>query len=255
MLWWKLLLTTMGLLLVLVAARLGGRRMAGVLAALPTITAPTLAWTAWEQGTGFAVQAAIGSVASCAALAMFALAYVHASRRLAALHAMACGLAAAALVMWPAQLASQTLPAALSLALGFTLLAWARLPTPGTAAIGASRSGRTSLLALCAVAGLTVLATTLGPALGPFATGLLASLPLVSGPLAMAEHAVSGHQASTEFLRGYVRGLFGKAAFGALFALLAPGAGVLLALALGALAACAPELRRTTRRRLNSSSR
>lgn len=257
--WWKLVLATGGMLLVMAAARMGGRRVAGVMAALPTITAPTLALTAFEHGTGFAVHAAIGSVASCAALAMFALAYVHASRRLAAAGALACGLAAAVLATLPAQEASQTLPAALVLALGFTALAWTALPAPCVAAVGALRASRPSLLAACAVGGLTVLATTVGPAFGPFATGLLASLPLVSGPIAMAEHTASGHHACAEFLRGYVRGLFGKAVFGAVFALLAPQAGALPALALGVAAACALELRPTWRRaptrRLHSPSR
>lgn len=256
---WKFGLTTMGLLLVMAAARLGGRRLAGVLAALPMVTAPTLAWTAWEQGTTFAVHAAIASVVSCAGLAAFAWAYARSSRRCTAPAAMACSLVVAAVVMLPAQQASQTLSTALLLALVFTWLAWTGLPARCDTSVGALHASRPSLLVALAIAALTVLAASLGPALGPFATGLLASLPLVSGPIAMAEHASSGHHASTEFLRGYVRGLFGKAAFGALFALLAPAIGVLPALALGAAAACASELRLAlvgvTGRRLHSPSR
>lgn len=258
MLWWKLVLTTVGLLLVMAAAQWGGRRVAGLVAALPTITGPTLAWTAWEQGTGFAVQAAIASVASCAALAVFALAYVHASRRLAAAGALACGMAAAAAVTVPVQSASHSLPVALAVALGVTRLAWAALPAPCAASVKGLRACRPSLATAGAVGGLTALITTCGPALGAFATGLLASLPLVSGPLAVAEHRASGHHASTEFLRGYVRGLFGKAAFGAVFALVAPAGGVMPALALASAAVCAVELRPWSRLgmpRLHSSAR
>lgn len=241
--WWQMALTTGGMLLVMAGARLGGRRVAGVLAALPTITGPTLAWTAAEHGTPFAVHAAIGSVATCAALAMFALAYVHASRRFGPLVSLACGLAAAALATVPAQEVAELLPSALMLALGASVLAWVGLPARCAAASGALRASRPPWLAALAVGALTTIATTLGPALGPFATGLIASLPLVSGPIAIAEHASAGRHASTEFLRGYVLGLFGKAAFGALFALFAPCIGPLPALALAVAAACALGLR------------
>ncbi len=234
MLWEKLGMTLVGLLLVMAALRLGGRRLGGLLAGLPTITAPTLAWTAVEHGSGFAVQAAIGSVASCAAGALFAWAYVCASRRLAAAGALACGLAAAGLAAVPALSASHDLVAAASLALLVTCLAWRTLPA-GENAPAAAHPPRPGLPAL-QMAGiatvLTVAVSTIGPWFGPYATGLLASLPLISAPLAVAEHAGSGHHASTEFLRGYVKGLFGKAAFGVVFVLLAPPAGTLPALAL-----------------------
>ena len=234
MLWEKLGMTLVGLLLVMAALRLGGRRLGGLLAGLPTITAPTLAWTAAEHGTGFAVQAAIGSVASCAAGALFAWAYVSASRRLAAAGALACGLIAAGVAAVPALTASHDLLAAVGLALLVTGLAWRTLPA-SAATSAPERPPRAGLPAL-QMAGiatvLTVAVSTIGPWFGPYATGLLASLPLISAPLAVAEHAGSGHQASTEFLRGYVKGLFGKAAFGVVFVLLAPAVGALPALAL-----------------------
>lgn len=68
-------------------------------------------------------------------------------------------------------------------------------------------------------------------------TGLLASLPVISGAVAMVEHARGGHRAAANFLHGYAWGLFGKAAFGAAFVLLAPHVGAATALALAC--ACA----------------
>ncbi len=56
----KGLLTAGTVLLVMAAARHGGRRVAGLVAALPTITAPTLAWLAHDEGMAFAISAAIG---------------------------------------------------------------------------------------------------------------------------------------------------------------------------------------------------
>lgn len=255
MLWEKLGMTLVGLLLVMAALRLGGRRLGGLLAGLPTITAPTLAWTALEHGTGFAVQAAIGSVASCAAGALFALAYVRASHRLAAAGALACGLGAAGLAAVPALTASHDLLAAVALALGVTCLAWQGLPA-GRESPVAQHHRRAPLPAL-QMAGvatlLTVAVSTIGPWFGPYATGLLASLPLISAPLAVAEHAGTGHHASTEFLRGYVKGLFGKAAFGVVFALLAPQVGALPALALALAATGVLSLHRGPRRRASAA--
>ncbi|MDQ2927469.1 MAG: hypothetical protein M3R22_04765, partial [Pseudomonadota bacterium] len=93
-----------------------------------------------------------------------------------------------------------------------------------------------SLTSVALLAGsLTALAATAGPALGSFATGLLASLPVISASVAMVEHAEGGHRAAANFLGGYAWGLFGKAAFGAAFVLLAPRLGAATALA----AACA----------------
>jgi hypothetical protein len=92
---------------------------------------------------------------------------------------------------------------------------------------------------IAAMAGaLTAIATLIGPAMGGFAAGLLSSLPLITGPVAMAEHANGGHRAAAHFLRGYVGGLFGKAAFGAVFVLLAPRTGAMAALSLACACAC-----------------
>lgn len=93
-------------LLVTAAAQRFGPRAAGAVAALPTITAPTLAWLAHERGIGFAAGAAVGSVASCAVLAAFGLGYALAARRCGVLMSMACGLASALLLALPALAAS-----------------------------------------------------------------------------------------------------------------------------------------------------
>ncbi len=60
----------------------------------------------------------------------------------------------------------------------------------------------------------------------------MSSLPLTGATAAVLEHARGGHHASTQFLRGYVTGLFAKAAFGVVFALLAPPLGSALAVLL-----------------------
>ncbi len=233
----KALLTAIMVLLVMEVARLSGRRWAGVAAALPTITAPTLAWLVHERGVAFAVNASIASVSACAMLAMFSMGYACAARRMGKAGALLCGLAGALALAWPAFAASSHLADALMLGLGCSALALICIPI-GTPLAAARARPRHSLAWMALAAGsLTALAATAGPALGPFATGLLSSLPVISAAVAVFEHAHGGHRAVANFLQGYAWGLFGKVAFGAVFVLLAPRIGAAVALLLAC--ACA----------------
>ena len=225
-------LTTAMVLVVMVVARRSGRRWAGVAAALPTITAPTLAWLVHERGVSFAVNAAIASVSTCAMLAIFSAGYVFAARHGGKNWALACGLASALALAWPAFLASGCLTDALLLGLGCSALALLSIPFGHHEPQSAPRPRRSMATPALLAGSLTALAATAGPALGSFATGVLSSLPVISAAVAMVEHAQGGHRAATSFLRGYTWGLFGKAAFGAVFVLLAPRAGAPIALAL-----------------------
>lgn len=234
----KALLTAGTVLLVMVAARQGGRRVAGLVAALPTITAPTLAWLAHDEGLAFAISAAIGSVAACAMLAVFALGYARAARYGGAAVALVCGLGGALAMAVPAKVASADLGGALMLALGSCAITFAAMPRLGAEVVSTCRLPCPMWLVAALAGGLTALATLLGPTLGGFAAGLLSSLPLITGPVAMAEHAHGGHRAAAHFLRGYVGGLFGKAAFGTVFVLLAPHTGAMAALSLACACAC-----------------
>jgi hypothetical protein len=230
-------LTATMVLLVMGVARRSGRRWAGVAAALPTITAPTLAWLAHERGVAFAVNAAIASVSACAMLAMFSVGYALASRHSGKICALLCGLAGALVLAWPAFAASTRLTDALLLGLGCSALALFCIPRSAHEPLRRSHPHRSLACAALAAGSLTALAATAGPALGSFATGLLSSLPVISAAVAMVEHTHGGHHCAANFLNGYAWGLFGKAAFGAVFVLLAPHIGAPVALALAC--ACA----------------
>ncbi|ANH67149.1 hypothetical protein [Mitsuaria sp. 7] len=234
----KGLLTAGTVVLVMAAARHGGRRVAGLVAALPTITAPTLAWLAHDEGMAFAISAAIGSVAACAMLAVFALGYARAARYGGGAIALVCGLGGAVAMALPAKAASADLSAALMLALGSCAITFVAMPRLGAEIVSRQRARCSMWLVAAMAGGLTAIATLIGPAMGGFAAGLLSSLPLITGPVAMAEHANGGHRAAAHFLRGYVGGLFGKAAFGTVFVLLAPRTGAIAALTLACACAC-----------------
>jgi len=215
---WKALLTAGSILLVMAIARRGGRRMAGMVAALPTVTAPTLAWLAHDRGNAFAAEAAVASVAACAMLAAFAVVHAQVARHRGVWTTLGCGMVSAAMFAVPVALASSGLLAAIALAVFSCALALPCLPAPPRHAL---LPVRTPLIgtALAAV-GLCMLTVAGAPLLGSFASGLLASLPLISGAVAATEHASSGHGGVAHFLRGYVVGLPARASFCATFALL-----------------------------------
>ncbi len=230
-------LTASMVLLVMAVCRRSGPRWAGVAAALPTITAPTLAWLAHERGVTFAVNAAVASVSACAMLAAFSLGYSIASRHSGRLCALVCGLACALALAWPAFAASASLTDALTLGLGCTALALIAMPHRTHESLAGRCPHHSLAFAAVAAGGVTALAATAGPTLGSFAAGLLSSLPVISATVAMVAHDHGGHRAVTNFLRGYVWGLFGKVAFGAVFVLLAPRTGAPIALVLACVCA------------------
>lgn len=242
----KGMLTMASVALVLVLARRWGGNAAGLVAGLPTTTAPALGWMATAHGAGFAADAAVATVAACAVLAAFALAYAHATAR----HhgqpvALAWG-AGAALVLTGSVLAiGSHLLAALALALVCcvaALLAWPASPSAGQRA--ARRDGGQSTACMwrsatlpASVAGAVSSGLALvGPAIGTVFAGLLASVPVVSITVAMAQHAVGGPAAARQFLHGTVAGLFGRVAFGTVFAVAVAAFGTAWALGLATVA-------------------
>lgn len=232
---WKALLTAGSVAVVMLLARLGGRRTAGIVAALPTVTAPALAWLAHDRGDALAAEAAIASLAACAMLAAFAVVHAHVARRCGVVTTLCCGAGAGAVLAGPTALASGTLTAALSLALLSCVLALLCLPAQPRHALLPTR---TPVVATAlAAAGLGVVIVAGAPLFGSFAAGLLASLPLIGGAAAASEHAAVGHAGVAFFLRGYVAGLLARASFCTAFALMAVPLGWLWASLAAALCA------------------
>jgi hypothetical protein len=238
----KAVLTATTVALILMVAQLSGRRAAGLLAGLPTVTGPALVWLALERGAEYAVEAATGSIAACALCALFALAYERASRRGGVLIALTLASVASVLpaptLHW---FASGVLPTLL-IAAAAALTVWVALPDgdeAGGRAPPACRP-RTELMLTAGVSGMVSGAVALSaPAVGPFWAGVLASPPLIAAMVAMHQHAFVGHASVRRFLRGYVAGLTGRAVFGAGFALLLAPVGVAGAALLATAAGCA----------------
>ena len=175
---YKAVLTAMTVAAVLMMAQLFGRRLAGLVAGLPVITAPSLLWLALEQGGAYAAHCAIGSAAACGAGAIFALIYERAARRHGPLLTLTLALAsggAVALLLALLTAGSFGLPLALLSACALGTFALRALPA---APAGAQplRPLRGQLLLTAALAGVVsgVLALA-APWLGAFWAGLLAA--------------------------------------------------------------------------------
>lgn len=209
---YKAMLTTVTVALVLVVAQTLGRRLAGMLAGMPVITAPALLWIAAEQGAAFAARSAVGSIAACGVMAIFALTYERLSRRLGPGSTLLISLTVGALIAMPMTLLGDR-PWGAS-ALTAVLCGAVILLLPIAARADPMRRMRGEVAFTAVAAGAVSVTVSLGaPELGPFWSGLLASLPIISVAALVTQHLDARNESIPRFLRGYVVGLFGKAVF------------------------------------------
>jgi hypothetical protein len=245
---YKAALTATTVALLLAVAQLFGRRLAGILAGLPTVTGPALVWLALDFGTEFAGQAALGSVAASAMCGLFAVGYARASRLHGPAVATSCALIASLLPLplltgWHHAGADP-----LALLVGVVLIcglciAWIP-PTPARLDVIAAPSRRRQLELWItsgvsgAVSGVTAYAA---PQVGAFWSGVLASPPLIAAAVAVHLQLCGTHSDSAvpRFLRGYAAGLIGRCSFAAAFALLLVATSIGAATLMATFAGCA----------------
>lgn len=216
---YKAALTAAAVAAVLMAARLFGAQIAGLVTGLPIITAPTLVWVAVDQGRFAAISVAVGSVAACCVAALFALCYERLARKTGPLACLVTATVVAGLVCFVARALFNGLFLAFTVSMTTCYLVLRSFPRKNATATQSGECRRGNLLFTVAFAALTSPLSTLGQ-VDPFLVGLLAGLPVVAATVVATEHICSGPVAVTHFLRGYVGGLVGKAAFGVVFALL-----------------------------------
>jgi hypothetical protein len=199
--------------LLLVALRRGGPRLAGLLAALPVTSAPTLFWIGHDLGPPSAAAVATASLYVTGLTALLALVYGLLGYRLGA----ARGGALALLLTAACAYATSSLGAALPLAAGFTaaalLLALGGLPQRHGDAVPAAGRRDQIVLTLVVTAVLTTLILLLAPRLPLRWCGLLAALPVIGMVTIVRVQQQIAPAACAAFLRAYVSGLIAKAAF------------------------------------------
>jgi len=216
---YKAVLTAFAVAVVLMTAQLFGRRLAGMLAGMPVISAPALLWLAHDQGVDFAALSANGSIAACAAAALYAVVYDRLSHRFGPLLSVSASLALGGIAALLLSLLGAGTSVALALAVAACALALRALPADRPPP--PPRSMWRQLWLIAGVAGLVSAAVSLvSTAVGPFWSGLLASLPVISTCALFHQHSTAGGASLRPFLSGYVSGLVTKALFAASFAAL-----------------------------------
>lgn len=158
-----------------------GPFLGALVAALPTAAGAAYVILALEHSPAFVAESAVGSVASNAAVALFALAYAALAQRRGLGASLGGALAVWALAAAAIRAASWTLGGALALNLAIyalTIPASRRYRRPATLG-GRARYGRYDLLARAATVGLVVTAVTAASSrIGALLTGVFALLPV-----------------------------------------------------------------------------
>lgn len=210
---WQGFSAALAVMAVSMAARLGGRRLAGAVAGLPVVSLPSLVWLGSTQGTGFAAQAALGSLLACAASPVQAWLWVRLLPRWGLLGAGVASVAAwVALVQ--ALRAAQLSPAMAWVAVMIVTVPLARRGQAADASAAVVPRWRGQVWWCAAAAGvLCALIGWLAPRIGPHWSGALAAMPLVGMMSLLAVWATGDLPALPRFVRGYAGGVLAKALF------------------------------------------
>lgn len=190
-------------LLVSVASRCLGSRLAGRLLGAPTTTGPFLVVVCLSSGAAAASGAAVGSVAGQLAVACFCLAYGRIAATFSPAATLVFALACAGAGGTAGTLTgNEWLTAGLAAAvIAAGLLTW-----PASAHVSrhpAARARAWEIPARMALSGVTVLAAILvADAAGSFAGGMLSSLPVLLGIVTPSVHRGSGAQAASDMMHG-----------------------------------------------------
>lgn len=214
-----------------------GPRVSGLVAGMPIIGGPIVAFLAVEQGPAFAAQGAVGALAAVAPLVAGCIAYAWCARTrnwpIALAASWAVYIAGAALLALSGPgIAGAAALAVASLAAGSRAYPPSALPTATP-----PRGGM--LLRMAAALALLLALTGAAARLGPTWSGVLTSFPVAASILPVFAHREQGPGAASLLLQGLTLGLAAYAAFMGVFALLAPRMHLAAVLALAVAAALA----------------
>jgi uncharacterized membrane protein len=210
---------------VTIAGRRWGPAFGGWLSAFPLISAPILFFVALQQGTQFAADAAVGTLAAVPANVAFGLAYAWTATRHGWLVSLIAGLAAWFALVACLNLWAPGFPLVVGLVAAVLLVA-PRLYPPLDAEGAASTHASDILWRMVAGAALVLAVTHFSGTLGARLSGALAMFPVMGSVLAVFSHRHSGAAFTIHLLRGMVLGFFSFASFCIVLALTLPALGI-----------------------------
>jgi hypothetical protein len=214
------------------AGRRWGDRAAGWIAGLPIVAGPILFFFALEQGSDFAVNAALATLLGLFSLSLFSLAY--AWRAWSGGGPLACvllGWVAFAAGTLGMQAITRTHMPSLGRALFYAIfslyLAFKSLPPMAEPDSRPAPSPWDLVLRMAAAAALVFVLTRFAQVLGPRWGGLLTPFPVASTVLTVFAHRQGGGEAAVAVLKGLLGALNAFAAFCAALVLALPRLGLL----------------------------
>ncbi len=221
------------------ASRRWGPVVAGWLVALPLTSGPVAFFLALDHGVDFAAGAVVGSLGGLAAIVAYSLAYASVATRAGVAASLAAASVAYILsaVVLESVLASAVPMWVLLAGVVAVIAVGVRLLPEGSNSTGRSGHPPWDLPARMIVGtALVVGLTTVAPALGPQASGLVATFPVYVSVMATFGQRHGGAPAAIGLLRGLLLGLFATAGFYAIvnLALRPLGVGPAFGLAIGA---------------------
>ena len=197
-----------------IASRRFGARVGGVVGGLPMIAGPILLVLAIEQGRPFAAHAAVATLLAVVSLGAFVVAYVAASRRLPWWVAIFAGWGAFGLALLALDRVHVGAVVALLCAAGGLAATLVLLPRAAREVEPHPPHAPWDLPLRAACTVVPILAVTASAhALGPHASGLLASFPIITPVLAAFTQAQRGWHEAAALLRGFTAGFFAYALF------------------------------------------
>jgi hypothetical protein len=237
----KLALTPLLVVCVSLVARRWGETLGAWMVGLPLTSGPISVFLAIERGPHFAYEASAGSMAGVAAQAFFCIGFGLAARfgRAAAMGAGTAFFLATALAM-RALLPMQAAPAITALAA--LLLSWSiltLLPHGDTQALSSTSWDlpARAFIVTAIVVGLTGAAEALGPA----ATGIAGTFPVLGAMMALVAQGARGPKAGVEALKGMISALPAFVAFFVVVARLVETTALLACFATATVAALATQ--------------
>jgi hypothetical protein len=206
------------------AARRFGPWVGGLIAGLPVVAGPILLAYALAHGSGFAADAASGTLLGLVSLIAFVVVYGRLAGRVSWGASMLAGWIAFAAATAGFSAVSLPAGAALALAVAAILAGRAALPRRSVAPPSAAPlpAWDLPLRAGCALA-LVLTLTAVAGWLGPRLSGLLAPFPIIATVLAVFTHAQRGPEELVRLLRGMVSGFGAFALFCFTLAVSLPG--------------------------------